>query len=117
VKGKLAYLVEMKRDKADAIRLLFDTETFMWVRTEYGTVRLTKPMGTFTNEITSKDEESTYDFFVETSEFKEVDGIKLPYRLEMIVTAPILKQKNVGTIVTVIKEYKHNIDIDPKMFQ
>jgi hypothetical protein len=117
VKGKPAYIVEMKRDKGDAIRLLFDTESFMWVRTEYGTVRLTKPMGTFTNEITSKDEETTYDFFVETSEFKEIDGVKLPYRLEMTITAPILKQKNVGTIITVITEYKHNIDIDPKMFQ
>jgi hypothetical protein len=117
LKGKPAYLVEMKRSKGDIVRLYFDSETFMWVRSEYGTVRLTKPMSGFTNEVTSKDEETTYDFFVETSEFKEVDGTKLPFRVEMIITAPLLKQKNVGTIVTVINEYKHNIEIDPKMFQ
>lgn len=117
VKGKNVYVVEMKRAKGEAVRLCFDAETFMWVRSEYGSVRLTKPLGTFTNEVQSKDEESTYDFFVETSNFKEVDGLKLPFKFEMTITAPILKQKNIGTIVTIISEYRHNISIDPKMFQ
>ena len=117
VKNRPAYVVEMKPGKGQALRLYFDTENLMWVRTEYGSVRITKDMGTFTNAIGSKDEESTIDFYVETWDFREVDGVKLPFKLEMVATAPILKQKNVGTITTTISEYRHNIEIDPKMFQ
>jgi hypothetical protein len=117
VKGRTAYLVEMKRSKGQPLRLYFDAENFMWLRTDYGNVRITKDMGSFTNDVTSKDEEVTFDFYVETTDFKAVDGVKLPFKLEMVVTTPILKQKNVGTIVTTINEYRHNIPIDPKMFQ
>jgi hypothetical protein len=117
VKGRPAYIVEMKRTKGDSVRLYFDTETFMWVRTDYGSLRLTKELGAFTNAIESKDQESTLDFYVETSDFKVVDGVKLPYKLEIVATAPILQHKNVGTIVATISEYRHNIAIDPKMFQ
>jgi hypothetical protein len=117
VKNRPAYVVEMKQGKGQPVRLFFDTETFMWVRTEYGSVRITKDMGTFTNAVNSKDEESTIDFYVETSDFKEVDGLKLPFKLEIVATKPILKQKDVGTITMTINEYQHNISIDPKMFQ
>jgi hypothetical protein len=99
------------------VRLFFDAENFMWVRSEYGSVRITRDMGTFTNAVQSHDEESTIDFYVDTWDFKEVDGVKLPFKVEMVATSPILKQKNVGTIVTNISEYRHNIPIDPKMFQ
>jgi len=107
----------MKSGKGQPVRLYFDAENFMWVRSDYGSVRITKDMGTFTNAVGSKDEESTIDFYVETSDFKDVDGMKLPFKLEMVATSPILKQRNVGTIVTTISEYRHNIQIDPKMFQ
>ena len=117
VKNRLAYVVEMKPGKGQSVRLYFDAENFMWVRSEYGSVRITKDMGTFTNAVTSKDEESTIDFYVETWDFKEVDGLKLPFKLEIVATAPILKQRNVGTITASINEYRHNIEIDPKMFQ
>lgn len=117
VRGRPAYLVTMKRPKHDDVRLYFDTETFMWVRTEYGTVRLTKEMGSFSNAVESKDQESTYDFYVETSDFKEIDGVKLPFRIEIVATAPLLKHSSVGTIVATISEYRHNVAIDPKMFQ
>ena len=117
VRNRPAYVVEAKQGKGQPVRLYFDSETFMWVRTEYGSVRITKDMGTFTNTIEKKDQESTIDFYVETSDFREVDGLKLPFKLEMVATAPILKQRNVGTIVTTITEYRHNIPIDPKMFQ
>lgn len=117
VKGRPAYVVDMKPSKGNTVRLFFDAENFMWVRSEYGSVRITRDMGTFTNAVQSHDEESTIDFYVETWDFKEVDGVKLPFKLEMVATAPILKQKNVGTIVTNISEYRHNIPIDPKMFQ
>jgi len=117
VKNRTAYAVEMKQSKGQLIRLYFDTETFMWVRTEYGSVRITKDMGAFTNEVTSKDEESTLDFYVETSDFKEVDGLKLPFKVEVVATKPILRQRDIGTITAIINEYRHNIQIDPKMFQ
>jgi hypothetical protein len=117
IQGRPAYLVEMKRSKAAIIRLYFDTETFMWVRTDYGTVRLTQEMGGFTNAVESKDQERSYDFFVETSDFKEVDGVKLPFKLEIVATAPLLKHKNIGTIVATFSEYRHNVPIDPKMYQ
>jgi hypothetical protein len=116
VKGRPAYTVEMRRGKDRAV-LYFDTETFMWVRTDYGSVRISREMTGFTNAIESKDQETTFDFYVETSDFKEMDGVRLPYKLEIVATAPILKQKNVGTIVATIKEYHHNVQIDPKMFQ
>jgi hypothetical protein len=117
VQGRPAYIVEMKRPKSEAIRLYFDTETFMWVRTDYGSVRLTRELGAFTNAAESKDQERTYDFYVETSDFKSVDGVKLPFKLEIVATAPLLKHKNVGTIIATISEYRHNVAIDPKMFQ
>jgi hypothetical protein len=117
VRNRPSYVVEVNRGKGQPLRLYFDIETFMWLRTEYGSVRITKDIGTFTNAVGSKDEESTIDFYVETSDFREVDGLKLPFKLEMVATAPILKQRNVGTIITTINEYRHNITIDPKMFQ
>lgn len=117
VRGRAAYVVDMKPNKGPSIRLFFDSENFMWVRTEYGSVRITRDMGTFTNAITSKDEETTVDFYVETWDFKDVGGVKLPFKVEIVATAPILRQKNVGTILTNINEYRQNIPIDPKMFQ
>jgi hypothetical protein len=117
LKNKEAYVVEMQAGKGPILRLYFDMNDFMWVRTDYGSVHITRGLGTFTNAVTSKDEEATFDFYVETSRFKEVDGVKLPFEFEIVATAPILKQKSVGTIVTTISEYRHNIAIDPKMFQ
>jgi len=117
VKGRNAYVVEMKEGKSQPVRLYFDAENFMWVRSEYGSVRITRDLGAFSNDVKSHDEESTIDFYVETWDFKEVDGVKLPFKLEMVATAPILKQKNVGAIVTTISEYRHNVPIDSKMFQ
>jgi hypothetical protein len=117
VRGRPAYAVDLKSGKGQTLHLFFDAENFMWVRTDYGSVRITRDMGTFTNDVVNKDEEQTIDFYVETWDFKEVDGVKLPFKLEMVATAPILKQKSVGSIVTSISEYRHNIPIDPKMFQ
>jgi hypothetical protein len=113
VKGRSAYSVEMKRGKEKAL-LYFDAETFMWVRTDYGTLELTREMRTMAD---AKDQETTLDFYLETSDFKVVDGVKLPFKFEIVATAPILKQKSVGTIVATINEYRHNVTIDPKMFQ
>ena len=109
---------DVKRDKLPSLRLYFDAETYMWVRTDFGAVTYTKGMGTFTNDITQHGEDQTdVDFYFESSDFKEVDGVKLPFKFEQVVAFPIIRQKRAGTIVGTIKEYRHNVPIDPKMFQ
>lgn len=118
VRGNDAYVVEVKRSGTDAMRLYFDAQSFMWVRTDYGKSHFTAPMKQFTNApVAHGDEELTVDFYIETSEFKDVDGLKLPFKFEQVVTAPILGQAKSGTIVGRISEYRHNEPIDPKMFQ
>ena len=114
---RLTYIVEMKRPKA-AARLYFDAETFMWLRTEYGRASFSKPMGQFTNEVVPHGEdEITIDFYFETSDFREVDGVKLPFKFEQVITYPYIHQKMAGSISGTITEYRHNVAIDPKMFQ
>lgn len=118
VKGRQAYIVDIKRGKESPLRLYFDAESFMWVRTDFGRAEITKQMRTFTNDVVNQGaSEAAIDFYIETSDFRDVDGVKLPFRVEMVVTSPILREKSVGTIVGNIKEYKHDIQIDPKMFQ
>jgi hypothetical protein len=117
LKDRLAYIVDAKRGKDLDVRLYFDAETFMWVRTDYGHITVTRPMGRLTNDASSKDQETTYDFYVETSNFKDVDGVKLPFRVEIVLTRPLLRQKESGVIVGNISEYRHNIPIAPDMYQ
>lgn len=118
IKNRNAYMVEVKRGKDKPLRLYFDQETFMWVRTDYGSISYAKSMGKFTNDVVQHGEDQTdIDFSFETSDFKEIDGVKLPYKFEQTVAFPLIKQKSAGTISGVIKEYRHNLTIDPKMFQ
>src|SRR5258707_2698601 len=118
VGGRPAYVVQVKAGKGTLMKLYFDTENFMWVRTDYGSAAISKQMGTFTNDVVSQaGGEATVDFYIETSDFRDVDGMKLPFRFEQLMTSPILRQKAVGTVVGTIREYRNNIEIDPKMFQ
>lgn len=118
VGGKQAYVVQAKPQKGPTVKLYFDTENFMWVRTDFGDVTVSRPLGKFTNDVVNQGgSENTIDFYIETSDFRDVDGVKLPFRFEQVMTAPILTQKSVGTIVGEIREYKHNEGIDPKMYQ
>lgn len=118
VRGKQAYVVELKREHGHPIQLFFDAETFMWVRTDYGEVRLSEQMQQFTNDVTSHSEDEVNDdFYLDTWDFRDVDGVKLPFKFEQVVSTPILKQRPVGTITGVITEYRNNAPIDPKMFQ
>ena len=118
VKGRPAHVVEVRRGKGGAVRLYFDAETFMWVRTDFGRAEVSRQMRALTNEVVSQAaDENAIDFYVETADFRDVDGLKLPFRFEMVVTAPILREKSSGTLVANIKEYKHNVPIDPSMFK
>ncbi|MGI8835426.1 MAG: hypothetical protein ACR2H4_02170 [Pyrinomonadaceae bacterium] len=113
-----AYIVQVKPLKGSAVKLYFDAENFMWIRTEYGSASVSREIGSFTNDIVNQGgSETTVDFYIETSDFREVDGVKLPFKFVQVVTSPILRQKAVGTIAGTIREYMHNGDIDPKMFQ
>lgn len=117
IKDRQAYVVEMK-SKGMSARLYFDATTFMWVRTDFGTVQISKPIGQFTNEVVPHGEdELRVDFYFETSDFRDVAGVKLPFKFEQVVTYPIITQKKVGTISGTIIEYQHNVQIDPKMFK
>ncbi len=116
--GRPTYVVEVKRGKGDAFRLYFDAEDFMWVRTDYGHVTISKQMGAFTNDVVFHGEDEIgIDFYIETSDFRTVDGIKLPFKFEQTITYPILQQKIVGTISGTIKSYAHNVRVDAESFK
>lgn len=118
LRGREAYVVEVKRQKGEAMRLYFDAETFMWVRTDYGKTHISAEIKPFTNEPVSRGEDDlTVDFYIETSDFRDVDGVKLPFKFEQVMTAPIMRQRRSGTITGTITEYRHNEAIDPQMFQ
>lgn len=118
IKDRQTYVVDMKRSKGLSARLYFDVATFMWVRTDYGRAHISKPMGQFTNAVVPHGEdELNVDFYFETSDFRDVDGVKLPFKFEQVVTYPIIQQKKVGTLSGTIIEYRHNVTIDPKMFK
>ncbi len=115
--GRPAYIVEMKPKSGDTMKLYFDAENFMWVRTDYGRVEITKTQGAFTNAPGGHNEDdNVIDFYFETSDFRDVDGVKLPFKFKQVVTFPILRQSTVGTITGTITEYQHNVEIDPRFF-
>lgn len=121
VKGREAYVVQVKPKKGSAMRLYFDSETFMWVRTDYGKTSLTRELSRTSENINDINNqagsEQTFDFYIETSDFRDVDGVKLPFKFEQVMTAPLMRQKIVGTITGTVSEYQHNGRIDPGMFQ
>jgi outer membrane lipoprotein-sorting protein len=117
IAGRNAYVVEVKQGKLPKMRLYFDAENFMWVRTDYGSVTKREQMRTFTNDVQNKGvENATIDFYVETSDFREVDGIKLPFKFVQVITQPFVNKTHSAMIGT-IKEYRHNVQIDPAMFR
>src|SRR5205823_3323752 len=115
-----AYVIEVRRSKSEPMRVYFDGETFMWVRTDFGRVNIRKPQVSSANlnDVTNRSEDDVeVDFYIETSDFRDVDGIKLPFKFEQVATYPILQQKIAGTITGTIKEYMHNVNIEPKSYQ
>lgn len=121
VKGRQAYVVQVKPKKGSAMRLYFDAENFMWVRTDYGKTALRNDLSRSSaniNDINNQaGSEQTFDFYIETSDFRDVDGVKLPFKFEQLMTAPLLQQRIVGTVTGTVSEYQHNGKIDPSMFQ
>jgi hypothetical protein len=118
VHGKPVYVINVKRDKKPSFKVFISAEDFMWVRSEYGQATIQKMIGKFTNASVSHGEDSTIaDFYFETSDFRDVDGVKLPFQFVHNITWPVLTDRLVGEIKGTIKEYRHDIPIDPTMFQ
>jgi hypothetical protein len=119
VKGRQAHVVEIRRKKQPVIRLFFDAEDFMWVRTEFGRAEMQRLIGNaYSDDVRSHSEdESVIDFMVQTSDFREVDGVKLPFKFEQTVSFPIIKGRLTAVMTGTITEYRHNLQIDPKVFQ
>ncbi len=118
IRGNTAYAVNIKRSKKSPVTVFIDAENFMWIRSEFGQATIQKMMGKFTNESVSRAEDSTnVDFYCDTYDFRDVDGIKLPFQFVHTITWPILNSKLVGEIKGTIAEYRHNVPIDPVMFQ
>ncbi len=118
VRGRDAYLVEAKPLKGNAVRLYFDAVDFMWVRTDFGKSHISREMRPFSNDpINHGADELTVDFYIETSDFREVSGIKLPFKFQQLVTTPFLRQSTSGMITGTISEYRHNEPINPEMFR
>ena len=119
VAGKPAYVVQLKAKSGTQMKLYFDSETFMWVRTDYGSAAVARQMGGFTNDVVNQGgTETTFDFYIETSDFRDVDGVKLPFKFVQALSAPFASnQKAMGTVTGEITQYKHNEVIDPKMYQ
>jgi hypothetical protein len=83
-----------------------------------GNMQISKSMGQFTNAVVPHGEdEMSVDFYFDTSDFRDVEGVKLPFKFEQVVTYPIITQKRVGTLSGTIVEYRHNVTVDPKMFK
>jgi hypothetical protein len=118
IRGKSAYVMSVKRNKEFPIAIYIDADSFMWVRTEFGRATIQKMMRGFTNESVSHGEDSTEaDFYCDTSDFRDVDGVKLPFQFTHTITWPVMSIKIVGDIRGTITEYRHNIPIDQSMFK
>ena len=94
VGGKDAYLITMTPKAGPPTRLFFDAESFMLVRTS---ITLNVPQ-------LGGDIEQVVDF----SDFREVDGIKMPF---------VTKSSNPAqTVTATMSSVKHNVDIDDASF-
>ena len=89
-----AYVIQLTPKVGPGVRAFFDAENFMLVKTII-TINVPQLGGPI-------------DQVVEFSDFRDVDGIKLPY---------LTKSSNpVQTIVATVTEVKHDTDIDDGSF-
>lgn len=94
VGAKDAYVIRATPKAGPAIRLYFDKESFMLVKT--------------VSTINAPELGGDIDQVVEYSDFKEVDGFKIPHTTKTTNPAQ--------TVVSTVKEVKHNVPIDDSSF-
>lgn len=93
VGGREAYVIQFTPKAGPGIRLFIDAQTFMLVKT---VVTVTVP------------QLGPIDQAVEFSDFRDVDGLKIPY---------LTKSSNpVQTVTAIITDVKHNVEIDDSLF-
>jgi outer membrane lipoprotein-sorting protein len=88
-----AYVIRMTPKEGNAITQYFDAKTFLLVRFEG---KQQSPQGEMEVE-------------AEISDYKAVDGVKVPYITKM-------KIAGIAEIVLTIKEIKNNVEVDAKKF-
>lgn len=89
------YVVEFTPEKGTKVTELYSTKTFL----------LLKRRGV----VSSSTSEQTLPYSITFSDYRDVDGIKLPFK--MVSTSP-----SMGDIINIVKSVKHNDSIDDKMF-
>lgn len=89
------YVVEFTPEKGTRVTELYSTKTFL----------LMKRRGV----ITSSTSEVSLPYSNVFSDYRDVDGIKLPFKI--VTTSP-----SMGDIITTVKTVKHNVPVDDKMF-
>lgn len=113
INDRMAYTIEFKQKNVDSIKAYFDVESFMLIRIDHGSVELPDTRIILDN---SPNKGQTIDFYQEFSDFREVDGIKLPFKLKHVTIPPISQNQRAGLVDVEITGYKHNLKIDPKLF-
>lgn len=95
VNGEDAYIVSFEPKAGTPFKQHYSTTTFLLLKHE-GTV-------------TSSTNAQTIPFTITYSDYREIDGIKLPFR-------SVNNNPGNGDIVNLTKSVKHNIAVDDKMF-
>lgn len=93
--GEECYAVEFTPEKGTRVTELYSTKTFL----------LMKRRGV----VTSSTSEINIPYTMTFSDYREIDGIKLPFKT--VNSTPTM-----GDVVTVIKSVKHNVPVDDKIF-
>jgi hypothetical protein len=89
------YVVEFTPEKGTKMTELYSTKTFL----------LMKRRGI----VASSTSAQTIPYSLTFSDYREVDGIKLPFKT--VSASPTM-----GEIITVVKSIKHNVPVDDKIF-
>jgi CubicO group peptidase (beta-lactamase class C family) len=89
------YVIEFTPEKGTKITEYYSTKTFYLLKRRGVSVSGTSDV--------------TQPYSITLSDYREIDGIKLPFKT-------VNSTPGMGDIVTLVKSYKHNVAIDDKMF-
>src|SRR5690606_33247169 len=91
--GKKLEVIEAESKEGDIEKWFFDPETGFMVKS---------------NEAIVMDGEGKVDVEITASDYREVDGVKLPFKMEVINPA--------FTFEVTVTSYQHNVDVDDSIF-
>lgn len=95
VGGEEAYVVSFEPEKASAFKEYYSTTTYLLLKRE--------------GVISSSTSSQQIPYSVLYSDYRDVDGIKMPFKT-------VSNNIGNGNIVTTIKTVKHNVPVDDKLF-